>query len=274
MSMLNEARLVFVDVETTGFSPACGDRVVEIAAIACQGPDELARLARLVNPERAIPEDARRVHGIGDEQVAAAPLFAAHAAELSRMLEGAIVVGHCVRFDAGFLAMELAVAPGAHAGSFPAPAACLDTCQLAAAVWEMPNYRLDTVAEKLGIRAEGAHRAERDAETCRAVFSRIVQDLGGWSQVELEELLAMQAYPVAWPADPRGTLPPYLYDALASGCEVNVGYISSDGRAAQRTIRPLACFCAGRYTYLRAWCMKANELRTFRLDRMLAPAGS
>jgi len=34
MTTMSEAKLVFLDVETTGLSPAMGDRVVELGMIA------------------------------------------------------------------------------------------------------------------------------------------------------------------------------------------------------------------------------------------------
>ncbi len=39
-------------------------------------------------------------------------------------------------------------------------------------------------------------------------------------------------------------------------------------QAKQRRIRPVACFPAGRYVYVRAHCSMAEEMRTFRVDRI------
>ncbi len=66
--LVGEARLAFLDVETTGLAAAMGDWVIEIGIIACQGERERGRQSRLVNPERPIPNEARQVHGIAADR--------------------------------------------------------------------------------------------------------------------------------------------------------------------------------------------------------------
>lgn len=75
MPKISRCNLVFLDVETTGLSPALGDRVVEIALITGRGTRQLRRLARLVNPGLPIPPEVQRIHGITDRHVAACPGF-------------------------------------------------------------------------------------------------------------------------------------------------------------------------------------------------------
>ena len=71
------ALFAVLDVETTGLSPAKGDRVVEIAVIVL---DEQFRVVRmfdsLVNPERSIPSHVTQIHGISHHAVRSAPTFA------------------------------------------------------------------------------------------------------------------------------------------------------------------------------------------------------
>ncbi len=73
--MLSETKLAFLDVETTGLSPAMGDRVVELGMIVCRGATEISRSSHLINPGRPIPWDAQRVHGISDQEVSECPPF-------------------------------------------------------------------------------------------------------------------------------------------------------------------------------------------------------
>ncbi len=86
MTMLSETKLVFVDVETTGLSPAMGDRVVELGMIACQGATEISRSSHLINPGRPIPMDAHRVHGISDQDVSECPPFKEIAGKVESIL--------------------------------------------------------------------------------------------------------------------------------------------------------------------------------------------
>ena len=132
----------------------------------------------------------------------------------------------------------------------------------------MLNYRLETVVASLRISVDRQHRALDDARLARAVFHRAVDEAGGWSSVNLADLKALHSYLPVWPDGPRGALPALLYDALTSGREITIRYVNGTGQASVRTIRPVACFPVGQYTYLRAHCSKAGEVRTFRLDRI------
>ena len=107
---LVEAKLAFLDVETTGLSPAMGDRIVEIGIVVCRGQRETTRMSRLVNPGQPIPLAAHRVHGIGDQDVQGSPAFGQLVPEVITALQDAWVVGHNVRFDVGFVGMEIASA--------------------------------------------------------------------------------------------------------------------------------------------------------------------
>jgi len=101
--MLPKTKLLFLDVETTGLSPAMGDRVIELGMIVCQGATEINRSSHLINPGRPIPQDAQRVHGISDQDVSECPLFKGIAEEVESTLVDSWIVGHNVRFDAGFI---------------------------------------------------------------------------------------------------------------------------------------------------------------------------
>ena len=120
MAMLSEAKLVVLDVETTGLSPAMGDRVIELGMIACRGATEITRSSHLINPGRPIPSDAQRVHGISDHDVSECPPFKEIAGEVESTLVDSWIVGHNVRFETGFIAMELQ-----HAGYYVVPRGCL-----------------------------------------------------------------------------------------------------------------------------------------------------
>jgi DNA polymerase III epsilon subunit family exonuclease len=264
---VQDAKLVFIDVETTGLSPAMGDRIIEVGVVACAPGERPRQASQLVNPDRAIPLESRRVHGIGDEDVSEAPAFSAVARTLGELIAGSWLIGHNVRFDVGFLAMEMALA-----GYQVDPAGCLDTCQLAAAAFELPDYRLDTLTAALGIQRKAKHRALDDALATQAVFDFTVKEIGDASDLTIADLRALHRYEPTWPAHPRTLLPGPLYDALTSGQLISIGYVNGEGRASQRMIRPFSCFPVGRHVYVRAHCTEAAEMRTFRLDRIVEVA--
>ncbi len=264
---LADARLVFLDVETTGLSPAMGDRVIEIGLIACSPGRKPRQASQLINPGRPIPRNARRVHGIGDDDVASAPRFEAIADNVGSFLHGAWLVGHNLRFDVGFLAMEFALA-----GLRVEPAGCLDTCQLAPAAWDLADYKLGTLVAHLEINQATRHRALADALATQAVFARILDAMGDREDIEdltVADLHALHRYVPTWPPHPERVLPRPLFDALTSGRPITICYQNGDGITSSRMIRPHACFPVGRNVYLKAHCMEAAEMRTFRLDRIV-----
>jgi len=102
-------RSVLFDTETTGLDPLTGDRVIEVAAIELI--NELPTrntFHRLIHPQRDIPAEATRVHGITLDQLAQAPRFEAIADDLLAFLGDGQLVAHNAPFDFGFLDAEFA----------------------------------------------------------------------------------------------------------------------------------------------------------------------
>lgn len=98
--------LVFFDLETTGTNTD-NDRIVEICLIKVfpDGHDE-ERVYR-VNPCIHIPDEASRVHGIHDEDVANEPTFAQLAATIQTFMDGCDWAGYnSNRFDVPMLVQE------------------------------------------------------------------------------------------------------------------------------------------------------------------------
>jgi len=71
---------------------------------------------------------------------------------------------------------------------------------------------------------------------------------------------------------PRKLLPGPLYDALTGGQPIAIRYVNGDGKASLRMIRPFTCFPVGRHVYVKAHCSETEEMRTFRLDRIVEVA--
>ncbi|HUK64216.1 MAG TPA: 3'-5' exonuclease, partial [Dongiaceae bacterium] len=73
MPLLSAERVVVVDTETTGMSPAEGHALVEVATVVLENGTIGETWSSLVRPGRPIPPDASAVHGITDAMVAGAP---------------------------------------------------------------------------------------------------------------------------------------------------------------------------------------------------------
>jgi len=101
-------RHVVIDVETTGFSPTKGDRIVEIAAVAVERGRIVNEFSSLISIGKPIPYHAQKVHGISDRMLVGQPSAQEVMPLFHEFAAGAVVVGHNVGFDVGFVRHELA----------------------------------------------------------------------------------------------------------------------------------------------------------------------
>jgi DNA polymerase-3 subunit epsilon len=102
-------REIVFDTETTGLDPFQGDRMVEIGCIELVNRFPTGKTFHYYfNPERDMPEQAFKVHGLSIDFLKDKPLFADKADELIGFLgDDAALVAHNAMFDLGFLNAEL-----------------------------------------------------------------------------------------------------------------------------------------------------------------------
>jgi DNA polymerase-3 subunit epsilon len=262
---LAEAAFAVFDVETTGLSPAYGDRVCEVAVVRLSGDLEVERFVSLVDPGRPLSIGAAAVNGITAEMLVGAPRFAAIAGQLLSILDGAVLVAHNAPFDLGFLAMELDIA------RMPPPEGeVVDTLNLARRVFRFPRNGLQAVAHALRIEPGMAHRALGDACTTAEVLARILREVEArWGVRTLGQLLEFQGGSIPYPYPQALPLPPPIAEALECSGQVRMRYVDAHGQETVRLVRPLRVHERRGLLYLVAHCYKAGELRTFRLDRVV-----
>lgn len=174
-----------LDVETTGLQPS-RQRIIEIAIVRFAGGVISSQWESLCNPERRVPAYITKLTGIDDDLLTGAPSFAAIAAGIVELLEGAVIVGHNVAFDLNFLNEELK-----RAGIAPVVNERIDTLALASRL--IPSLRkptLPAVAEKLGFQtpARGRHRAGPDAALTGAVAMALVRQAADAGYQSFEDL--------------------------------------------------------------------------------------
>lgn len=98
-----DGRVAVIDVETTGLYRT--DRVVEVAVVTVNAEGVVVEeFDTLVNPMRDM--GATWIHGIDAAMVRDAPTFADVAHHVAARVNGAVVVGHNVRFDMRMLGDE------------------------------------------------------------------------------------------------------------------------------------------------------------------------
>jgi DNA polymerase-3 subunit epsilon len=166
-------REIVLDTETTGFDPADGHRIVEIGCVELEDHFPTGRSLQLyLNPERLVPIESQRVHGLTDEFLADKPLFAAVVEELLEFLGDAPLVIHNAAFDLRFLNAELkrlarAAIPFARA---------IDTIEIAKSKIPGARYSLDELCKRFGVdlSVRTKHGALLDAELTAQIYLELV----------------------------------------------------------------------------------------------------
>lgn len=153
--------LVFVDIETTGMSPA-RDRITEVACIRYEDGKETGRFVSLFNPEIPLPLSIQFLTGIQNHMLAEAPTFDQRAEEIDAIFQGAILVAHNARFDYSFLKAEMERA------GFSFKRKLLCTARLSRKLYpEHPRHNLSIIIERHGLTCEARHRALGDTLAMR-----------------------------------------------------------------------------------------------------------
>jgi len=193
---LRDLDFVVVDVETTGGSPARGDRVTEVAALRVRDGQIVDSLESLVNPGRPIPPSVTALTNITDQMVAEAPRFVDLTESLRRVLEGAVFVAHNAGFDWRFLQSEFT---RCRRGRLGGERVC--TLRLARRLHpEFPRRSLNALADYYAIGVDSWHRAGSDARATAELFMRFLGQLADQGVADWGRL---QAYL-------RGEYPPEL----------------------------------------------------------------
>ena len=193
-------RQVFFDTETTGLEAEKGDRVVEIGCVGMLDRRLTGRHLHLyLNPERDMPEEAFRVHGLSAAFLADKPRFATVADELLAFLDGAQLVIHNAAFDVGFINAELRRLQRPMLAE--RVASVLDTWQLAKEVFPGKSNSLDALCRRLEVDNSGRslHGALLDAQLLAEVYVRLTR---GQHSLLGEEKAAsdVQGEPEQWAA--------------------------------------------------------------------------
>jgi DNA polymerase-3 subunit epsilon len=167
--------IAVIDFETTGLSPAMGDRATEIAIVLLEGTKVVGRFQSLMNAGVPISPFIESYTGISNDMIRTAPPAAEVMAQAARFVEDVPMAAHNASFDQRFWTAELGrlggVAKSDH--SF----AC--TMLLSRRLYpQAGSYRLGALAAFHALPAAGrAHRALADAEMAASLLARIQGDI-------------------------------------------------------------------------------------------------
>ena len=166
-------REIVFDTETTGFEPGEGHRIVEIGCVELMDHFPTGRTLQFyLNPERDVPIESQRVHGLSNEFLADKALFAHVADEFLEFLGDAPLVIHNAEFDMKFINAELK-----RVGKGPIPLArAVDTIEIAKRKFPGARYSLDELCKRFGVdlSARAKHGALLDAQLTAEIYLELI----------------------------------------------------------------------------------------------------
>lgn len=281
VAKMRDVPLAFVDVETTGASPENGDRVIEVGVVRVEGGEVVGTLQKLVDPRRPISAGITALTGISPEMCAGQPVWGDVMDEVTQMMRGAVVVGHNVPFDLGFLRNEYRKSGASLVELLPG-AMVLDTVRIARKRFGSGGNGLQKLAARFGCADTTAHRALADAQTTFKVFCELVGPLGGkeivgglfevggWKDAMLADVIIGQGGPMKLEGvQKKGALPYEVEEALERGGPVEMEYVDVKEERSVRVVTPIEVRKFRGEMILLAWCAMRQERRTFKLSRIV-----
>ncbi|WP_457798490.1 DNA polymerase III subunit epsilon [Methylocystis sp. S23] len=173
-------REIVFDTETTGLDPAKGDRVVEIGAVEILNLIPTGRVFHVyIDPERDMPEEAFRVHGLSREFLSQHRKFREIAQEFVDFIEDSPMVAHNAEFDARFVNAEFAML------NLPplASARIVDTLAMARRLHPGSPASLDALCQRYGV--DLSRRDKHGALLDAGLLAEVYAELRGGRQAAL-----------------------------------------------------------------------------------------
>ncbi len=166
-------REIVFDTETTGFEPGDGHRIVEIGCVELMDHFPTGRTLQVyLNPQRDVPIESQRVHGLSAEFLADKALFADVAEEFLAFIGDAPLVIHNASFDIKFINAELS-----RVGRAPIPLSrAVDTIEIAKRKIPGARYSLDELCKRFGVdlSARTLHGALLDAQLTAEIYLELI----------------------------------------------------------------------------------------------------
>ena len=170
-----------IDFETTGLSPAQGDRATEIAAVILQDGKVVGRYQSLMNAGVRIPSFIQELTGISDAMIRSAPPVADVMREVSAFVGDYPLVAHNASFDCKFWDAELARINRSRRQEF--------ACSMLLSrrlLPQAPSHKLGALVEFANLPVAGRyHRALADAEMAASLLVRLEEELRGRYRVRI-----------------------------------------------------------------------------------------
>ncbi|MDX9887095.1 3'-5' exonuclease [Thauera sp.] len=169
-----------IDFETTGLSPAQGDRATEVAAVIVEGGRVVDRYQSLMNAGVRIPAYIEALTGISNAMVRSAPSAGDVMRAVSDFVGDIPIVAHNAAFDSKFWDAELARIQRSRKQDF------VCSLLLSRRIFPLaPSHKLGALVEYAKLPVAGRyHRALADAEMASSLLVRLEEELRVSHQVQ------------------------------------------------------------------------------------------
>jgi DNA polymerase-3 subunit epsilon len=173
MSSASPETVIVLDFETSGISPDCGDRAIEVGAVKLRAGEIVERYQSLMNPGLRINSFIESYTGITNRMLQGAPQTPVVMREFAGFIGDTPLVAHNASFDCRFLDAEFKRIGQQRCQEFG--------CSMLAArrVYpDAPNHKLATLVSYRNLRNDGTfHRALADAEMTAQLWLAMADDL-------------------------------------------------------------------------------------------------
>jgi DNA polymerase-3 subunit epsilon len=163
-------RSITLDIETTGLSFLEGHKIVEIGCVELLNNFPSGKTwQRYINPKRAMPEAAFKIHGLSDEFLSNKPVFSDILDDFLEFIKDSDLIIHNSKFDIPFINYELEI--NKSKALDPKKNNVIDTLTLARKIHPGQSVSLDALSRKYNINIEREnHGALLDAEILAEVY--------------------------------------------------------------------------------------------------------
>ncbi len=163
-------RSITLDIETTGLSFLEGHKIVEIGCVELLNNFPTGKTwQRYINPERSIPEEAFKIHGLSNEFLSNKPVFFDIINDFLNFIKDSDLIIHNSRFDLPFINYELEI--NNSKALDPKKNNVIDTLNLARKMHPGQSVSLDALSRRYKVNLEREnHGALLDAQILAEVY--------------------------------------------------------------------------------------------------------